>query len=184
MKSAATATFLAAALLVAGCGGSASKSSAPPPAASTQAPSATTAPSTSIPAASAGPKNTCLDVPPQLVRKLQTHLVLSGGRLTHLQAVTTSAFPGIYFVSARVDGGGAKHMVATWATQRLAGGAPVWAVDGTAALISLYGGARAKIPDLHADGPGAYKSRVCSAGPSAPHGVDAPIAGGGAPATK
>jgi hypothetical protein len=119
------------------------------------------------------------------MRKIQNNVVLSGGRLSHVQAVTTKAFPGIYFISARVDGGGAKHLLATWATQRLAGNAPVYSVDGTAALISLYGGVRAKIPELHAAVPGAYKSRVCAAGPNAPQGEDAPIGGGGgAPGTK
>jgi hypothetical protein len=187
MKFAATAIVLAAGLFAAGCGGGSSKSSAPPPA-STQAPATTAPPAATTtapaPAGNASPKNTCLDVPGQLVRRLQSNIVLSGGRLTHLQAVTTAAFPGIYFVSALVNGGGAKQQVATWATQRLGGNAPVWAVDGTAALVSLYGGVRGKIPELHANVPGAYKSRVCAAGPGAPHGVDAPPGGGSIPATQ
>ena len=187
VKFAVTAIVLTAALVAGGCGGGSSKSSAPP-AASTQAPATTAPPAATTapaPAPSASPRNTCLDVPAPLMRRLQSHVVLTGGRLSHVQAVTTKAFPGIYFISARVDGGGAKNLVATWATQRLGGNAPVYAVDGNAALVSLYGGVRAKIPELHATVPGAYKSRVCAAGPDAPQGEDAPIGGGGgAPATK
>ena len=183
MKFAATAIALAAALLAAGCGGGSSKSGAPA-GASTQAP-ATTAPpaATTAPAPSASPRNTCLDVPTSLEGALQAHLVLAGGRLSHLQAVTTKAFPDYYFVSARIDGAGAKPLLATWVAEGLAGGGSVYSVDATAALVSLYGGAIGKNPDLTVEAPGAYKSRVCVAGPGAPRGSNAPVgAGKGAPA--
>jgi hypothetical protein len=187
MRASVAAVIVGAALLVAGCGGG-SKSSAP--AGTTQPPEATTAPAatgttTTAPAPAAGRADTCLDVPAALVRTLQTHIVLVGGKVTHVKAVTSRRTPGFYFVSGRVDGGGVKRGLATWATQRLSGTAPIYAVDSAAALVSLYGGAIGKDPDLRVTAPGAYKSRVCVAGPNAFPGTNAPVGGGGnAPATK
>jgi hypothetical protein len=180
VKFAPTAVALAAALLAAGCGGGSSKSGAPPaastPAPATSAPpAATTAPA---PAPSAGPRNTCLDVPASLERTLQAHIVLAGGRVSHLQAVTTKAFPTYYFVSARIDGAGTKPLLATWVAKGLTGDGSVYSVDATAALVSLYGGAIGKNADLTVDAPGAYKSRVCVAGAGAPRGSNAPAGGG------
>jgi hypothetical protein len=177
MRVPATALLVAAALFVAGCGGG-SKSSAPP--APTQAP-AKTAPAVTRPAPVAGAKDTCLEVPASLVRRLQTHLVLMGGKLSNVKAVTSRKLPWIYFVSGRVDGGGLKRLLATWATPRLGGNAPVYSVDASAALVSLYGGAMGKSMRLTVTAPGAYKSRVCVAGPGAPHGSNAPVGGNGAP---
>ena len=108
-------------------------------------------------------------------------IVLQGGQLSHVQAVTAKAFRGMYFVSARVDGGGAVDEVATWVTPRLEGTGPVYAVDATAALVSSFGAAVGKSLNLGADAPGAYKSRVCAVGPTAPPGKTAPVSGGGKP---
>ena len=135
------------------------------------------------PAPVAGAKDTCLEVPASLVRRLQTHLVLTGGKVSHVKAVTSRKLPWIYFVSGRVDGGGLKRLLATWATPRLGGNAPVYAVDASAALVSLYGGALGKSASLTVGAPGAYKSRVCVAGPGAPRGSNAPVGTGGVPSS-
>ncbi|MFN2629427.1 MAG: hypothetical protein ABR569_12445 [Gaiellaceae bacterium] len=174
MRIAATGVVLAAALLSAGCGGS--KQSAPRDTAPTTT-AATIAPSRSA----SGPFNTCLDVPTRLAAEIRTGILLDGGKLSHIKAVTSKAFRGMYFVSARVDGGGAVADVATWVTPQLKGSGPVYAVDSTAALISSFGAAIGKSLHLGANAPGAYRSRVCAVGPKAPHGQTAPVSGGNAP---
>jgi hypothetical protein len=102
-----------------------------------------------------------------------------------MRAVTTKAFPDLYFISGRVDGSGTSRLLATWAAPRLNGGGPVYSVDAAAALVSLYGAAVTKNRDLTVEAPGVYKSRVCVAGPGAPRGSTAPVStGGGSPLKK
>jgi hypothetical protein len=170
---AATAIVLTAVLLVAGCGGKKHAASAPTGRSAT----------TGATPAGRGPFDTCLAAPAQLVAKIRRGIVLDGGKLSHVQAVTAKAFPGMYFVSARVDGGGVTDEVATWATPKLQGTGPIYAIDTSAALISSFGPGVGKSLHLKADAPGVQKSRVCAVGPKAPPGVTAPISGGGAPSS-
>jgi hypothetical protein len=169
VKIAALATVIVAALLAAGCGGS--KQAAP--AASTQAPPPAKTPGTTTAATPSVLR--CQSAPASLLRRIETHVVLAGSKLSNAEVVPARVVPGTYFVSARVDGGGAKNMLVTWATEHLGTSGQVYAVDSGAALISSYVAAGQKNPDLSVSDPGAYKSRVCVAGPRASHGSDAPL---------
>jgi hypothetical protein len=184
VKVGATLLVLLAALAVSGCGSSSKSGSAvatttaaapPPKAKPTQKPAQPAA----APADGGGK---CLDVSDRLVSQIEKNIVLDGAQVTHAQAVDSPASPGLYFVTARIQGGGANGSLATFETRGLAGGKTIYAVDAMAAEISLYGSAVTRDPELTVDFPGAYKSRVCVAGPGAPRGVTAPIIGAGKPA--
>jgi hypothetical protein len=170
VKVAATTTVLVAAIFAAGCGGGSKQAATP-------------APATTAPATSSGPVK-CFDAPAALIRKLEAHMVLAGATLTHVKTVAAPAYPGFYFVSGRITGGGAGQRVATWATPKLAGIGPVYAIDDSAALVSTYAGATGKSAYLTVDAPGVYKSRVCSGGQGVAPGQNAPPPGGGKPASK
>jgi hypothetical protein len=175
VKTFAPTALAVLALVAAGCG-SGSKTAAPPPATTQPPPQAKT--TTTTPAAPAsGASASCRDAPASLMRRIQTHFVLEGGTLSHAQIVPAIVLPGIYFVSARIDGGGTSDKIATWATERLGSTGPVYAVDTWAALVSTYVAASQRNPDLTVHDPGAYKSRLCVGGPSAPKGNDAPASG-------
>jgi hypothetical protein len=175
----------AAALVTAGCGG-ASPSSAPAAASSTPKTSAKEAKT----AANAAPKAkaaslACITAPTSVSKKILHTVILQGAKLDHVRAVASPDLPGYYFVSSHVSGGGAgPHALATWAERGLDGHGIVYAVDSFAALISLDGNASQVDLALDIHTPGAYKSRVCSYGPGAPHGTPAPpTSGPGNPAT-
>jgi hypothetical protein len=172
VKTATTAILLATVLALAGCGGSA-KESAPP---TTTAAQTQTKPSGGgRPAGKVGP---CVAAPPEVERKLARKVVLQGAQLSNVKAVGVPTHDGLYFVSAEVKGGGLPHSVATWMVGGLDGSGSAYAIDDTAALISEYGAATGKYPDLTIDAPGVQKSRVCSGGPGTPTGQSAPIPGG------
>jgi hypothetical protein len=175
----ASATFAVFALVAAGCGGS--STSADPPPATTHAPPPAKTPATTTTATASGGSASCRDAPATLMRRIHTHFVLEGGTLSHAQIVPAIALPGIYFVSARIDGGGTRDKIGTWATERLGATGPVYAVDSWAALVSTYVAASQRNLDLSVHDPGAYKSRVCVGGPNVPKGNDA--APSGRPAT-
>jgi len=111
------------------------------------------------------------------MRRIKKHFILEGGTLSNAQIVPGNVLPGIYFVSARVDGGGTSDKVATWATQQLGAAGEVYAVDTWAALITTYVAAGQKNPDLSVSDPAAYKSRICVDGPKVAKGNDAPLSG-------
>ncbi len=153
-------------------------------------------PSASKPAAAAGSPSqpavsgsgagkTCIAVQDGLREKILKAVVLEGAKLNHMEAVESPLIHGYYFVSGTVDGSGTHDQLATWATTRLDGRSPVYAVDSFAALISTYAAATQKNPDLSTKSPGSLRSRICSYGPGAGPGIDAPQSGiGNAPATR
>src|SRR5262249_16708922 len=127
----------------------------------------------------AGAGERCLTVSPELLSRIQSRVVLEGGKLKHPQAVASPEVPGLYFASAHVVGGGAgSNMVATWATKDPAGHGRIFAVDDAAALVSTYGSiySTGLLAGIHSEG--AFKSRVCSYGKGAPQGNPAPQSGG------
>lgn len=171
MKTATTAILLASALVLAGCGGSAKTSGPTTTAAKTQ-----TRPSGGGEAA--GKVGPCVAAPAAVEQKLARKVILQGAQLSNVKAVGVPTHDGLYFVSAEVKGGGLPHSVATWMVGGLDGTGAAYAIDDTAALISEYGAATGKYPDLTIDAPGVQKSRVCSGGPGTPPGQSAPIPGG------
>jgi hypothetical protein len=189
--------LVAAAVLASVACGSSSKSSHPMTAPVTTAKPKGSTSSKSKPAAassgqaapavaSAGTRagKTCIPVTEGLRHKILGSVVLVGATLHHMEAVASPLVRGYYFVSGTVDGSGTHHRLATWATADLSGRSPVYAVDSFAALISMYGAATAKNPDLSTRSPGSYRSRVCAAGPKADFGAPAPVSGvGNAPAS-
>jgi hypothetical protein len=121
----------------------------------------------------------CLPVSSQLLSRIQSHVVLDGGKLNNPKAVASPEVPGLYFISAHVTGGGAGNkMVATWATQNLDGHGRIFAVDDSAALVSTYGSIYSTGILAGINSEGAFKSRVCSFGKDAPKGGPAPESGG------
>lgn len=178
MKTAAAISLAGLALLVAGCGGARHASSETAP---SSVRTSSTAAAQSPGSTRAAVPGRCLEVPAQLAARIEQHVVLDGARLDRLRAVGSHAFPGLYFVSARVRGGGAPQgSLATWATRGLHGRKPIYSIDAFAALISEFGGAKTANPDFSVSLPAAYRSRVCVAGANAPHGVDAPLSETGA----
>jgi hypothetical protein len=184
---------LATAVLALVACGSSSKSSQSQAGTTTATPKQSK-PSTSKPAASEGSPSqpavssvkagkTCVPVSDGLRQKILKNVVLEGATLRHVEAVESPLVAGFYFVSGTVDGSGAHHQLATWATQRLDGHSPVYSVDSFAALISTYAAATQENPDLSTLSPGSYRSRVCAFGTTATRGIDAPQSGvGNAPA--
>jgi hypothetical protein len=181
MRIGAAAVVLAAALAAAGCGSS-SKTAAPAQtttatAAKPKAAPAATAPSSDGTAAA----GKCVPVPGSLLHRIESGMILDGAKLHDAQAVASPAIPDLWFVTARVKGGGAGDKLATWAANGLTGKGQIYALDSFAALISSFGSAVSKSVTLTTHTPAAYRSRVCVAGPGAPRGLTAPF-GGGKPA--
>jgi hypothetical protein len=164
------------ALVLAGCGGGGNSGGGGGGQAQQQTTTGSAADAAKAPA---GAGVRCLTVSPGLVSRIESHVVLGGGKLRNPRAVASPDVPGLYFVSAHVVGGGAgKTMVATWATKNLAGRGRIFAVDDSAALVSTYGSIYSTgiLAGINSDG--AFKSRVCSFGKNAPHGGPAPQSGG------
>jgi hypothetical protein len=187
---AAFALVPAAVLALAACGGSSSSSQSSPPTTTAAAPPTQSKPAKpaggqSAPAVPTGAGRRCISVTDGLRHKILTNVVLVGAKLRHVEAVQSPLVPEFYFVSGTVDGSGTHDQLATWATTRLDGRSPVYAVDSFAALISTYAAATQKNPDLSTRSPGSFQSRICSFGPKANVGLDAPPSGvGNAPATR
>jgi hypothetical protein len=173
---AASTGLLLLALGLAGCGSSSNGSASPPTTTSNAAPAAQKPHrhTSALPAARKG----CLPVSTQLVARIRRNIVLDGAKLANVRAVASSLDPGLYYVSARVSGGGApRRAVATWATQSLAGRKPIYALDAFAALVSQFGGGVSANPDYVVSAPGAYRSRVCAGGKGVSKGQTAPASG-------
>jgi hypothetical protein len=84
----------------------------------------------------------CVNVPASVVRAIATGLTVEGGgSLRFAQAVKSSDFASVYFVSADIQGSGLEGSddVGTWATNRLALGGLIFAVDGVAQEFSDWG---------------------------------------------
>jgi hypothetical protein len=171
------APVIVAAVMLAAAGCGSSSDSAEPPATQTRTTTAKPAEPAPAPKPSAT-SGKCVSAPGTLIDRISRNVVLDGAQLVEAEAVASPAIPGIWFVTARVRGGGAANKLATWMTASLESVSPIYAVDGFAALISTYGGAVGKSAGLTVDAPGVYRSRVCVAGPNAPHGVTAPLGGG------
>lgn len=177
MKIAASVLVVATALLVAGCS-SDSKSAEP----STSTTSTTGTPTSGGSGGSAGKAparvGRCSPAPAPVRREISEHILLVGAELSHAQVVAVPRQRNLFFVSARVSGMDRKDAVATWMVRGLAGTGAAYAIDAAAALISEFGGATGKFPDLTVDAPGVQKSRICAGGPDVDPGVTAPAAGG------
>jgi len=175
---AGAACAAAVAIATAGCGGGSSAGGTSSSAATTSTRAATPAPAAGKPIL-----DKCVGVPSGLGHAILASVVLDGAKLVHARAYRAAHDLPFYYVSASVQGTGAKNLLATWVTKNLSGRAPIYSVDANAALISQFGAATQVDEGLSVGSPGSTHSRRCVDGPNASPGTDAPVGSrGGAPA--
>jgi len=122
-------------------------------------PTRTTVPPTTASGSSLPPR--CIVVPPAIARAVASQLKGKGHKLVGAQAVKTTAFSSVFFVSARIRGAPSTP-IGTWATNNLDIGGLVFSIDPVAKKYSKWGDGSQFDPKLTMKADGARVSRVCA----------------------
>ncbi len=107
----------------------------------------------------------CLDPPPAVVEAIASALtVTGGGSLRDAQAVRSSDFEAVWFVSAEIDGPEIEEdgQIGTWATNALKDGyGTTYSVNSLAKEFSDWGDGGKTDANFSMSDDGAYESRDC-----------------------
>jgi hypothetical protein len=105
----------------------------------------------------------CQVAPAALVTYIGSGSDFEGFALSHVRVVKSNDFHNVYFVSGQITIPGQPSSVGTWASTRLDGSQPVWAVD-LSARTSTHWGPGPDSAEMSVNDDGAQLSRECAAG--------------------
>jgi len=103
----------------------------------------------------------CIVVPAAVVRAVASELRGNGRRLVSAQAVKTTAFSSVFFVSGKIRGAPSTP-IGTWATNNLDIGGLIFSIDSVAKRFSKWGDGSKFDPKLTMKLDGARLSRTCT----------------------
>jgi hypothetical protein len=103
----------------------------------------------------------CIVVPPVIVRAIATELKGKGRKLAFAQAVKSTDFGVVFFVSARINGAPSTP-IGTWATNNLEFGGLIFSIDPVAKRYSRWGDGSQFDRKLTLKADGARISRTCT----------------------
>lgn len=102
----------------------------------------------------------CETVPPEMVAFIVSGADFGGYALSNVHAVRSNDFTRVYFISGQITIPGQPSSIGTWASTRLDGSQPVWAID-LSARTSTHWGTGPSGAGVSLNDEGAQLSRDC-----------------------